>query len=427
MDKIFAALFFFWATTSFAQTLQKLDLNQEYRNLSIDGASDLVYALDLEKGRLYQFAAMQSGIDVMLTLRDGTGKTLVEKDSPNGKSGKEIFEFTPDAKMHCTLTVKRFVEESNSDHGIISLYVKRFSDAEMAFRKQGALELQQENQKNILTLDIDHFWQAFDNLKNCKSHYDSITTIQNLYLDRATDGLRDFIERRDFSADEFVQAIQENGDFYQSVREKTLSVKQSEPLIQAVFDSLKTIYANFKPFKVCFAIGEMRTGGTTSQQFVLIGTELTTTGDIAKIPTRIKGIIAHESVHTQQKDRLDSNAVVCNQLYFCLREGAANFIGELTTGATNYNEVNEYGDAHEKELWMAFKSTLCTNNAADWLYNGATVKGKPADLGYYIGYKICQAYYNRHPDKRQAIADIIDMDDPISFLQKSGYDQQAKH
>lgn len=181
-----------------------------------------------------------------------------------------------------------------------------------------------------------------------------------------------------------------------------------------------------------------------SNRFVLLGTEMVTAGknvDYSEldslwkpnpskkeidIPEAIKAIVAHECVHTQQPNELDSNAVVCNQLYACLREGAANFMGELISGNTNYSEVNKYGDAHETDLWNEFKSTLCNANAENWLYNGNNSKVRPPDLGYYIGYKICQSYYNNAKDKTQAIKDIIEIKDPLSFLQKSGYDKQKK-
>jgi uncharacterized protein YjaZ len=177
---------------------------------------------------------------------------------------------------------------------------------------------------------------------------------------------------------------------------------------------------------------------------VLIGTEMTTIGrrvdfsefgpewipkDTTKepnIPLRIKSLIAHECVHTQQKNTLDSNAITCNQLYSSLREGIANFIGELLTGSTNYKISDTYGDQHEKELWNEFKSTLCWPSGEKWLYNGDNVKDRPADLGYYIGYKIAQAYYTQAKDKSKAIVEIIEMDDPISFLYKSKYDQKKK-
>ncbi len=49
---------------------------------------------------------------------------------------------------------------------------------------------------------------------------------------------------------------------------------------------------------------------------------------------------------------------------------------------------------------------------------------KPADLGYYIGYKIVESYYNRAKDKKQVIKDILDIKDFNAFLKASGYDEK---
>jgi uncharacterized protein YjaZ len=50
-----------------------------------------------------------------------------------------------------------------------------------------------------------------------------------------------------------------------------------------------------------------------------------------------------------------------------------------------------------------------------------------ADLGYFIGYKIVKSYYKQATDKEQAIKDIIEMNDPITFLQKSKNDRLPKN
>jgi hypothetical protein len=110
-------------------------------------------------------------------------------------------------------------------------------------------------------------------------------------------------------------------------------------------------------------------------------------------------------------------------LYQSLREGACDFIGELVS---RNKKKNEYGDQHEAKLWTEFKNELCNENIGNWLYNGYAVKDKPADLGYYIGYKIAESYYNNHTDKKKAIVDIIEMDNPIQFLENSKYDQKQK-
>jgi Predicted Zn-dependent protease (DUF2268) len=410
---------------SFAQNIQTIKFNQIYQSLKVEKTASLIIKLSLEKNTIYQFSVLQKGMDVVVTLSNKSNPKIIQKDSDYGKKGPEFFEYVPTESNEFTLTVSKLDDEGNPDVGIVDLYVKKFTKDEMAFRQKAKQELIVENTKNALTADIDHFYEAFDLLKNCKNHYDSLTTIQNVYLDRATNGLLDFIKARNLTADEYVEVIYKNASHYASVRENAFEVKKSEPLIQEVFDKLKSIYGNFKPFKVCFAIGAMRTGGTTSDNYILLGTELMSTGKKEGLPMRIKGLVAHECVHTQQKTQA-KNVAQCNQLYQCLQEGSANFIGQLLTGTTNYTENDKYGDTHENELWNEFKSTLCSEYARNWLYNGDSAKDRPADLGYYIGYKITQAYYNNATDKQQAIIDIIEVQDAVNFLQKSGYEGQKK-
>jgi hypothetical protein len=48
----------------------------------------------------------------------------------------------------------------------------------------------------------------------------------------------------------------------------------------------------------------------------------------------------------------------------------------------------------------------------------ACEKSRPADLGYYVGYKIAQSYYERAHDKKQAIRDVLEAEDFEQFLKK---------
>jgi hypothetical protein len=47
---------------------------------------------------------------------------------------------------------------------------------------------------------------------------------------------------------------------------------------------------------------------------------------------------------------------------------------------------------------------------------------RPGDLGYFIGYRIAQAYYNKQTDKAAAVRAIIEVFDADAFLAASGYD-----
>lgn len=399
-----------------------ITLNTWYPGIAVSKSTGFSTAVQVKKNTFYQFYVMQDGFDVELILTNSTADTLAYMDTDNGTFGHEIINYLPNKDAVITFHINGLSGDYNPNNGTVGFYIKAFTKKEKSRYDSLQTSLIAENKQHILTADIDHFWSAFDKLAYCKNHYDSLTVFQNEYLDAATNGLQAFMKVRALYAPEYLKVLKQEHDFYAGVRNNTYLAKTSSPLIEAVFDSLEVIYPHFKPFQVCFAIGAMRTGGTTTDQFILIGTELTTTGNVDRIPQRIKSIVAHESIHTQQKYVLKQGAIACNQLDECLDEGIANFIAEIITGTTNYGETDTYGYAHEAELWQQFKQTLCAPNADNWLYNGDSAGDKPADLGYFIGYRIAKTYYQQAENKQLAIIELIECDDPLDLLVKSGYD-----
>lgn len=397
------------------------------------------YTIYIEKGRHYEFKIMQKGIDVMVKLIDANGKKLEEKDSPNGNSGPEDFELVAAGNGAYTLEIIPFNDPKAADSGTYHVFVKKLTAAQVKRKAAIKKELAEENKKNVLTLDIDHFWDAFDQLKKCETHKDSVTAFQERYIDKATGGFLDFLAARRFTAEEYTRTVARFPKFYNSIRANTYEVKKAVPLIEEVFANFKKLYPAFKPFKVCFAIGTIRTGGTVSKDFVLIGSEITTStryNDLSElintamgkvlagdtdVVQKIKNIVAHECVHTQQNEVMDSTAEKCDLLYASLMEGSCDFIGEMIAGNQINKVAKEYGDKNEASLWREFNGELCNTSIDNWLYNFSVVKDRPADLGYYIGYKICEAYYNKQADKNQAIVDILQMKDAKKFLEISGY------
>src|SRR5262245_42431709 len=113
-----------------AQSPTKIEFNQQYNDVTIAERA-VTYALSLKKGGLYKITVMQKGIDVVITLKDQAGKTLSEKDSPNGQNGPEEIEYTPTLQVNGTLIIKRLDEDGNSASGKVDIYVKKYSDAEI--------------------------------------------------------------------------------------------------------------------------------------------------------------------------------------------------------------------------------------------------------------------------------------------------------
>ncbi len=57
----------------------------------------------------------------------------------------------------------------------------------------------------------------------------------------------------------------------------------------------------------------------------------------------------------------------------------------------------------------------------DWLYGLSGKDGRPNDLGYWMGYEIAKAYFNKKKDKKRAVESIIKIEDYPAFLEESGY------
>ena len=58
-----------------------------------------------------------------------------------------------------------------------------------------------------------------------------------------------------------------------------------------------------------------------------------------------------------------------------------------------------------------------------WLYGGQP-EGRPADIGYFIGYRIAQAYYDKSEDKQAAVREILQVNEFRAFLVESGYEPE---
>jgi uncharacterized protein YjaZ len=128
-------------------------------------------------------------------------------------------------------------------------------------------------------------------------------------------------------------------------------------------------------------------------------------------------LIIHELVHRNQGPQ---DGTLLN---YALNEGMADFVSELVTGRIMNARLHPYGNAHEKELWAAFQKEMFGTNANNWIANGLQETAeKPCDLGYYVGYRIVQAYYAQASDKKQALANILSIKDAKAFLAQSGYE-----
>lgn len=69
-----------------------------------------------------------------------------------------------------------------------------------------------------------------------------------------------------------------------------------------------------------------------------------------------------------------------------------------------------------------FRERMDGTDYAGWLYDAAEGRtdGRPADLGYWMGYRIARGYYARATDRTAAIRDMLRIEDFDAFLHASG-------
>lgn len=243
---------------------------------------------------------------------------------------------------------------------------------------------------HLVTSDIALFWATVD-----AAPADSLGAyLQHRYLEHGSVGVRDFIPGRILSGEDLAAYVVTHRAQYDSVRAANLDVTRADSAIRAAFWRLKRLYPDAVFPDVYFVVGRFNSGGTSSRHGLLIGAEK------YRDPSALPGIVSHELIHYQQHCKAPT------LLEHAFMEGSADFIGEMISGGEINGAAHQYGMAHEHELWREFTPHVADRTYFPWMY-GRPPDGRPNDLGYFIGYRIAQAYYDRTPDKAQAIRDII--------------------
>ena len=184
---------------------------------------------------------------------------------------------------------------------------------------------------------------------------------------------------------------------------------------------LRNLYPETRLPPITVAVGRGKPVGIGGRETgVQIGAEALCATDWINpdIEDRFVRVIMHEYAHVQQAVAFSEseNATV---LSASLEEGAAEFLTELTTGAVSYSYMGGLVAGREEEIETAFAADTEKTDLSDWLYN--STPEKPADLGYWVGYRIVKSYYWIAPDKREAIREIVEMRNPGEFLARSGW------
>lgn len=282
----------------------------------------------------------------------------------------------------------------------------------------------------FVTTDLAHFWDAFD----ARGALGTGPALDSLYFGRASEGLHDFRRLRLEDRGQFARTVERAERYYASTRSSMARIPSFEPRLRDMLRRFDALYPDAVFPDVYFVVGRLSTGGTIGPAGLLIGAEMygRTDDSLLAAPLNdwhravlrpvddLAAIVFHELVHYQQG--LSGNTLLARSL----REGIADFVGELISGQ-NINLVPlAYLAANRDALRAEFLAEMNRNDVSRWMYQGAASSERPADLGYAVGYEIAKAFYERSADKPAAVHRMLrlaSVRDARRFLEESGWAQ----
>jgi hypothetical protein len=281
----------------------------------------------------------------------------------------------------------------------------------------------------FITSDIDAFWKVFDEFKK-----DTTSNPFASYMTNGSAGLREYPQDHHHADTlSFKKTVLKSMDYYERVRSSSYRMPEYQDKIKTYYSEFKKIYPPATSPDIYFVMGERRTGSACIPSGILIGMEQFS--DDEEVVRTNYGTLAMERLPVIVAATLVfCNAKPAHTGFTLLRQsivlGSADFLASLITADDQRlildKEAYRYGEQHEELLVKEFLAAKDSDDFSKWLFHPPT-EGRPADLGYWIGYKITQAYYMSMPDKAKAIDDILKINDFEKFLVMSGYAEPFRH
>ena len=290
---------------------------------------------------------------------------------------------------------------------------------------------QNPDKVRFITSDINLFWQTYTKV-NWKNKAASSQAFRKNYFDKGSAALQEFYRLEIKSTDALVNTLVAKPVFYRTIRPNTQQLASLTPEVVAGFRKLLELYPAAQFPDVYYVMGRFSVGGMASTQGLVIGVEMqcrtpetpvyelsgwekNNFGSLDNMPTRV----SHELIRFLQRKGSPDQSL----LRGALDEGMADFLAELMTGTNANARLQVYAATRERKIWADFKKEISSRYWRNWLRNAdQEAASKPANLGAYIGYQICKAYYESMADHKQAVHDMLNITDYSAFLKKSGYD-----
>jgi uncharacterized protein YjaZ len=281
--------------------------------------------------------------------------------------------------------------------------------------------------------DINNFWKAYEKIKPLTDHVERTKIIQKEYINKSSKGLKILIKKDDLTAGDYATFMKDTV-FFNSIKKVTLNAEKDTLKIRNHLRAFEKLYPKAKFNDIYFVIGQFKRAGTVVDSTMIIQLEKNARSphtesaflfnqdqlDNFNNHESLIPLVIHEQVHVNQKN-IDTRTLLSKSI--C--EGSADFLMYLQTDQfpSSLIETYAYGEINESILWAKFKTDLDINYKyikTDWFYNYHR-EDLPPDLGYFMGFKICEKYYNEALNKIEAIHFILDNSNSEKLLELSQY------
>jgi hypothetical protein len=262
--------------------------------------------------------------------------------------------------------------------------------------------------------------------------------LQAEYLDNASYGVAVFTPYRILNAANLATNVAAHPDSYQHAIDRCLPhLQQYNADLRSIYLALHGLFPDRPLPQIYIVFGAGNSGGTSGTNAQVLGLEVIceVSGDTSEgLRSTLRKFFAHETVHTLQSE--PSGADNSPLLADALTEGGADFIASLVTGETPDPQRAAWASQREANLWSQFRKDMVTtepSTARDspqaaqqasrrWYANYKIAPvGWPSEVGYWVGMRIWQCYFDAAPDKHQAVRDVLNWNDPDLVLRISGY------
>lgn len=290
----------------------------------------------------------------------------------------------------------------------------------------------QAHRVEVVSADVPRFYAAIDHVGPTAETAELASAFKRDYFAPGSRGLASFVDARIGSADELARVVAARRTYYDAIRPALLAMA-SDPGVQ---DRVRAAFARLNEWlpearfpTTHLLVGRMNSAGTVGEAGLLIGLEMFGRGP--GVPTEaldrwsamsirdadeLVFTIVHESIHT-----LQTGGRPRTLLEATIHEGVCDFLASKATGTTRQTPTYEYARANQAALWAEFEPAMHGTDWGDWLYAAPHDPSRPPDLAYALGAFICEAYWEKTPDKLVAAKTLLHSRSASDVLRASGY------